>query len=73
MARTKRMNISCAIRRALFRCYRLMGHDLTQSLAIIDYLDSKYPDPGILPADPAVRAQVLAQALVIIGRYSSGQ
>ena len=42
------------------------GHDLTQSLAIIDYLDNKYPEPGILPTDPAERAQVLAQALVII-------
>ena len=42
------------------------GHDLTQSLAIIDYLDSKYPEPGILPVDPVERAQMLAQALVII-------
>jgi maleylacetoacetate isomerase len=41
------------------------GHDLTQSLAIIDYLDARYPDPPILPADPAERAKTLAQALVI--------
>jgi maleylacetoacetate isomerase len=41
------------------------GHDLTQSLAIIDYLDARYPDPPILPADPAMRAKTLAQALLI--------
>jgi maleylacetoacetate isomerase len=41
------------------------GHDLTQSLAIIDYLDARYPDPPILPADPAERAKTLAQALLI--------
>jgi maleylacetoacetate isomerase len=41
------------------------GHDLTQSLAIIDYLDARYPDPPILPADPAERAKTLAQALGI--------
>ena len=38
---------------------------LTQSLAIIDYLDTAYPAPAILPTDPTARAQVLAQALVI--------
>ena len=32
------------------------GHDLTQSLAIIDYLDARFPEPRLLPADPAVRA-----------------
>jgi maleylacetoacetate isomerase len=40
-------------------------HDLTQSLAIIDYLDAHYPDPPMLPGDPAARAKTLAQALVI--------
>lgn len=38
---------------------------LTQSLAIIDYLDRTRPDPPLLPADPAARARALAQALVI--------
>lgn len=38
---------------------------LTQSLAIIEYLDTAYPTPAVLPADPIARAQVLAQALVI--------
>jgi maleylacetoacetate isomerase len=41
------------------------GHDLTQSLAIIDYLDAKYPDPPMVSPDPAMRAKTLAQALVI--------
>ena len=40
-------------------------HLLTQSLAIIDYLDRTRPEPALLPADPAARAAALAQALVI--------
>ncbi|GGB67311.1 maleylacetoacetate isomerase [Blastomonas aquatica] len=42
------------------------GHDLTQSLAIIDYLDATRPDPRLLPADPAARAATLARAMIII-------
>jgi maleylacetoacetate isomerase len=38
---------------------------LTQSIAILDYLDATYPAPPLLPADPVARAQALAQALVI--------
>ncbi|MEP7349075.1 MAG: maleylacetoacetate isomerase [Sphingorhabdus sp.] len=41
------------------------GHDLTQSLAIIDYLDVKYPEPKMVSAEPATRAKTLAQTLVI--------
>jgi len=41
------------------------GHDLTQSLAIIDYLDAHYPDPAMLSSHPADRAKTLAQALII--------
>lgn len=41
------------------------GHDLTQSLAIIDYLDAQYADPPMVSSDPAERAQTLAQALVV--------
>lgn len=41
------------------------GQLLTQSLAIIDYLDAYYPEPPLLPADPAARARALGQALVI--------
>lgn len=38
---------------------------LTQSLAIIDYLDTTYPDPAMLSNDPVKRAHTLAQALII--------
>lgn len=41
------------------------GHDFTQSLAIIDYLDANYPDPPMVSSDPAKRSRTLAQALVI--------
>ena len=41
------------------------GHDLTQSLAIIDFLDAKYADPPMVSSDPAQRAKTLAQAMVI--------
>lgn len=39
--------------------------DLTQSLAIIDWLDATYPEPPMVPSDPLARARVLAAALVI--------
>lgn len=38
---------------------------LNQSLAIIEYLDEMYPEPVLLPEDPAVKAQVRALALDI--------
>ncbi|MBI3283424.1 MAG: maleylacetoacetate isomerase [Burkholderiales bacterium] len=38
---------------------------LTQSLAIIEYLDEAYPAPALLPADAVQRAQVRALALFI--------
>lgn len=41
------------------------GHRLSQSLAIIDYLDSCYPAPRLISADPAARARTMAQALTI--------
>ena len=41
------------------------GHDLTQSLAIIDYLDANYHDPKMVSSDPAMRAKTLAQAMVV--------
>jgi maleylacetoacetate isomerase len=41
------------------------GKVLTQSLAIIDWLDAKYPEPRLIPADPDARAAALARALVI--------
>ena len=41
------------------------GNRLTQSLAIIDYLDARFPEPPLLPRDPAARSAALAMALVI--------
>src|SRR5262249_14885310 len=32
-------------------------HRLSQSMAIVAYLDEKYPDPPLLPRDPLLRAQ----------------
>ncbi len=40
-------------------------HALTQSLAIIEYLDETHPQPPLLPATPAARARVRALALDI--------
>lgn len=41
------------------------GHRFSQSLAIIDYLDARQPDPKLVSGDPVVRAQTLAQTLII--------
>ena len=38
---------------------------LTQSLAIIEYLEETHPEPPLLPRDPAARARVRAIALQI--------
>jgi maleylacetoacetate isomerase/maleylpyruvate isomerase len=41
------------------------GSALTQSLAIVEYLDEIHPRPALLPADPLERARVRALALTI--------
>lgn len=41
------------------------GAVLSQSLAIIEYLNDKYPTPAFLPADPLARARVRSMALGI--------
>lgn len=41
------------------------GHVLTQSLAIIEYLDALQPSPRLVPADPLRAAQVRGFALAI--------
>ena len=41
------------------------GRILTQSMAILDYLDRRAPEPALLPQDDVDRARVLAASLVI--------
>ncbi len=41
------------------------GHVLVQSLAIIDYLDRRFPDLPLLPADPIARSDAMGKAMVI--------
>ena len=41
------------------------GQVLTQSLAIIEYLDEVYPEPSLLPGDALNRAKIRAAALVV--------
>jgi maleylpyruvate isomerase len=41
------------------------GQVITQSLAIIEYLEEKFPQPALLPADPVGRARVRALALSV--------
>jgi maleylacetoacetate isomerase len=41
------------------------GHRITQSLAIIEYLEATRPEPSLLPSDPADAAHVRALALIV--------
>lgn len=41
------------------------GKVITQSLAIIEWLDLRYPEPRLIPADPDARAAAIARALVV--------
>lgn len=41
------------------------GRIISQSLAIIEYLEEKYPEPALLPRDPADRASVRSLALAV--------
>jgi maleylacetoacetate isomerase len=41
------------------------GHRLTQSVAILNYLDLRYPNQPLIPASAADRAHVVAMAMAI--------
>ena len=41
------------------------GTELTQSMAILDWLEAAYPAPRLMPSDPLQRARVLAASHVI--------
>jgi maleylpyruvate isomerase len=45
--------------------FEVDGHVLTQSMAILEYLDETRPEPPIMPRDPAGRARVRALAQVV--------
>jgi maleylacetoacetate isomerase len=38
---------------------------LTQSMAIMEYLDERYPEPSLLPVETVARARVRAMALLV--------
>lgn len=44
---------------------QIMNENLTQSLAILEYLDETHPEPPLLPGDPLGRARVRSLAQVI--------
>ena len=50
---------------ALVPMLEIDGHKLTQSLSIMVYLDQRYPEPPLIPPDPADGAHVRAMALAI--------
>ena len=41
------------------------GTALSQSMAIIEYLDETHPEPALLPGDARARARIRAMAMVI--------
>lgn len=50
---------------AMVPCFEEDGHVLQQSLAIIEYLNERYPEPALLPGDAWQRARIrqVAQAI----------
>jgi maleylacetoacetate isomerase len=56
---------SRSIRRGSCRRWRIDGLVLTQSLAIIEYLDETRPAPPLLPARAAARARVRSLAQLV--------
>lgn len=41
------------------------GHTITQSMAIVEYLEDTHPEPRLLPRDPLGRARVRALSLLV--------
>lgn len=41
------------------------GTKLTQSLAILDYLDATFPEPALMPKDAILRSKILSASLII--------
>lgn len=49
----------------LVPCLEVDGHTISQSLAIIEYLDETFPQNPLLPSDALSKAKVRALALII--------
>lgn len=49
----------------LVPCLKIDQQTLTQSLAIIEYLEELFPEPAVLPEDPLQRAQARSLAQMI--------
>ena len=47
------------------------GQSLTQSLAILDYLEEMFPEPTILPGDPFLKAKSRAFAIAVSAELHS--
>lgn len=41
------------------------GTELTQSLAIMDYLDATFREPSLMPGEPILRSKILSASLLI--------
>ena len=41
------------------------GTKLTQSLAILDYLDAAFPKPSLMPKDAVLRSKILSASLIV--------
>lgn len=41
------------------------GTELTQSLAIMDYIDATFREPSLMPGEPILRSKILSAALII--------
>jgi len=46
------------------------GTQLTQSLAIMDYLDATFREPGLMPGEPILRSKILSASLIIASDVS---
>lgn len=46
------------------------GTQLTQSLAIMDYLDATFPEPELMPSDAVLRSKILSASLIIASDIS---
>ena len=46
------------------------GTELTQSLAIMDYLDATFREPSLMPSDPILRSKILSASLIIASDIS---